>query len=65
MSDLATHCLCPRCNSYQPMIWEWTKTGKMTLDGRIGPTFEGGKVRCRTCQFEATQIGTVINGAVK
>lgn len=54
----ATHVHCPRCNSFEPMVWDWVKIVRPRVGGDSVrfDTFEGGAVRCRTCQFEITKI---------
>jgi len=50
-----THVFCPRCNGFHPIITSQIKT--VTL-GRTVDTFEGLEIKCRSCQFEVTKMGT-------
>lgn len=57
MSEV-THAKCPRCNSFEPVIWTHVKIAEVHATGEVGE-FVGMECKCRTCQFEITSLGSV------
>ena len=55
--DTATHVLCPRCSSFQPIIWT-PVTVAQVAGARIGE-FKGLEMKCRACDFLITKVGRV------
>jgi hypothetical protein len=57
MSDV-THAKCPRCNSYQPIVWRHIKVEQPRSDGIVNG-FEGMEAVCLSCDFSVAELGSV------
>ena len=52
-----THGFCPRCNSFQPLVW--TPVTIAEVSGTEIGEFKGLEMKCRNCDFDITKIGAV------
>ena len=59
----ATHADCPRCSSFQPVVWTPVTIAQADANDRVGDgfraIFKGLEMKCRKCDFEITKIGTL------
>lgn len=61
MGEDCTHGFCPRCNSFQPIVWRNVKVCEIYVTGMVAE-FNGLEMVCRACDFEITKIGQVSKG---
>lgn len=61
MSDV-THAKCPRCSTYEPIVWRNIKVEQPRTDG-VWLGFEGMEAVCRSCGFTVAELGSTYQRA--
>lgn len=62
MGDV-THAKCPRCNSYQPVVWRAIRIEQPRTDGAVNG-FQGMECICRSCDFSIAELGSIYQRAM-